>query len=315
MESSLRHVFIVNPTAGKGNSLYFINYAVSNLLKGKVEGLSVRVTGGPMDAAKIAAEEASRGDAVRLYACGGDGTLNEVANGAMGFDNAQIAPVPLGSGNDYVKTFGGRAGFLDLAALMEGSVIKADMIQCNGRYAINLCSMGFDSSVASNMARFKRLPLVNGSMAYDFSVVFSLLNNIRSSFQIVINDTDIYEGEFLLAVVANGKWYGGSYLAAPDASPFDGKLDFVLVRRVSRLKFLRLVDAYKRGEHEKLYDILHHYTGEKLTIRSRKPFPVNMDGETIHVSDAEFRVVPGAFNLVVPPKLVNTYKNTREICI
>ena len=97
----MRHVFIVNPAAGKKRGALELLPRIHAAFAGAEEGAyAIRVTRGAGDATAIAREECAGEGSVRLYACGGDGTLTETATGAAGCPRAQIAAVPCGSAND-----------------------------------------------------------------------------------------------------------------------------------------------------------------------------------------------------------------------
>lgn len=85
-------------------------------------------------------QAAQTGEPVRIWACGGDGTLNEVVNGAAGFDNAAITCVPKGTGNDFLKVFGPnyRDLFYDLEALAAGPQTTLDLMDCNGKLGLDV---------------------------------------------------------------------------------------------------------------------------------------------------------------------------------
>jgi diacylglycerol kinase (ATP) len=295
----LRHVFIVNPTAGKSSCEKRVIQAVEACFSKLNEPYEIILTRAPMHAAQIARAQAQRGDPVRLYACGGDGTLSEVANGAAQYGNAQVAVFPIGTGNDYVKTFGKVEDFLNLAALVTGRVVSVDLIRIGDRFAVNLCSMGFDAEVAINLMRFKRLPLVTGGLAYNMSILYCLLKKMHTTFEIVIDTEKRFSGEFLLCAVANGQWYGGGYHAAPDARPCDGTLDIVIASAINRLGFIKMVNKYRTGRHESL-KVLKHLTGKKFEISSPNDFAFNCDGECSYIKEAVFEIVPGAMNFIVP---------------
>ena len=296
---SCRHVFIVNPAAGKGHHERLVREIIDGYFRGADLSYEVRYTAGPMDAAAIARREAERGGPVRLYACGGDGTLSEVACGAVGYPDVQITAIPIGTGNDFIKNFGTREQFLNIRALVNGTPVPVDLMRVGQRYAISLCSVGFDAEVPANIPRFKRLPLVSGTMAYNLSIVYCLLHKMHSHFRIVIDGGEPLDGTFLLCVAANGGWYGGSFHAAPAARPDDGILDFVVADRVGRLGFIKMVGRYQRGEHDSIR-IVHHLRGKRLEVSSSEPFALNYDGDTAVVNSVSFEVVPAAVRFVVP---------------
>ena len=128
----MEHVFIVNPVAGKADARNFLLPELERAKQALGAEATVECTTRPGEARDIARRWAQTGAPVRLYACGGDGTLNEVFAGALGFANAQVASVPCGSGNDFIRTFGQSARFLDIAAQMTGRAVPVDLIEANG---------------------------------------------------------------------------------------------------------------------------------------------------------------------------------------
>ena len=172
---SARNVLIVNPEAGKHDSTEFISASAAKLLSGIP--YEIRITEYPGHAAEIA--RSLCGDECRIYACGGDGTLNEVVNGVFrGGCPSRVAVgcVPIGSGNDFIRTFENipSEAFLDLSRQAVGDIRKIDLLQVEDRVSVNILSAGYDAAVCDNLERFKRLPLVNGSAAYNMSVVYCL---------------------------------------------------------------------------------------------------------------------------------------------
>ena len=160
----MRHVFLINPAAGK----YDRTGEFTQTIRAACEGLDyeILVSRAPGDCTHIAQAAASSGEPVRLYACGGDGTLNEVVNGAAGHANAAVTHFPGGSGNDFIKIFSDPAAFRSLPRLLDAEEATFDLIRCNGQnYAVNICSMGFDARIGTEIGRYKRLPLVSGTGA------------------------------------------------------------------------------------------------------------------------------------------------------
>ena len=151
----MKHLFIVNPVAGGKDRREYVAEQARRALEGSEDAYEVYVTTAPMDAcAKIAAEAAS-GEELRVYACGGDGTLNECVNGAVGHANVAVTHFPCGTGNDFIKMFGEeKERFFDLAELVRGEVRPLDVMECCGRYAINICSVGIDARIGTEVHQY-----------------------------------------------------------------------------------------------------------------------------------------------------------------
>lgn len=297
----MKHIFIVNPAAGKGSAAKRIIPEIEAYFE-KHKDLSWEIyqTKAPGDGKMYAETVAKTGEAVRFYACGGDGTLYEVVNGAYKYPNAAVGIIPLGSGNDFARVFGGSEKLFDIDAQVNGETVPFDLIDAGGHVAINQCSMGLDAEVCAKQAYFKKLPGVGGEFAYTLALFYCLFRRLKSEFKVVIDDKETYEGTMLFSLCANGRWYGGGYKGAPKAVPNDGLLDFVMVRKtVGRLKLVGLVGKYKRGEHLG-WDFTTFVLGKKMQIFSKKPAAVNVDGECEYVEESTFRILEGVLPVIVP---------------
>ncbi len=297
----MKHIFIVNPAAGKGKAATQIVPQIEAYFQMHPEiPFEIYTTKAQGDGTAYVESVAKTGEPVRFYACGGDGTLYEVVNGAYKYPNVSVGILPLGSGNDFARIFGKSDKLLDIGAQVHAQTRKFDLIDAGGHVAINQCSMGLDAEVCAKQAYFKKLPGVGGEFAYTMSLFYCLFRRLNSEFKIIIDDKKIVEGKMLFALCANSRWYGGGYKGAPKAVPDDGKLDFILVRKtVGRLKLAGLVGKYKRGEHLS-WNFTEFVRGEKLQILSKNPAAVNVDGECEYVTESTFRILPAALNVILP---------------
>lgn len=313
----VKHVFIVNPTSGKGRApTAFIPRAEAYVREHGLDA-EIYVTKAAGDGLRRVEEIAAGGEPVRFYSCGGDGTLYELVNGACRYPNAEIAAIPLGSGNDFARIMGERKALIDLDAQVNGTPAKLDLIRCGERVAINQCSMGLDAEICANQARFKKLPGVSGEAAYTMSLFYCLFRRLNSEFKITVDGETVWEGPTLFALCGNSRWYGGGYKGAPLAVPDDGLLDFIIVKRnMSRLKMVSLVGKYKRGGHIGM-DVTIFVRGKKMTVESRLPAAVNIDGECEYVTESCFELLPAAVNFVIPANSAY-YENVgreRPVCV
>ena len=168
----MKHIFIINPTAGKQDSRQRI-YDMAKELREKHE-LDVQciLTKKQGHATEIARKLCKEGGELRFYACGGDGTANEVANGILGFDNAAMTMVPVGTGNDLLKNFGDDLEkFRDVENLWAGQVLPMDVIEFNGRYALTIACSGIDARVAADVHKYSESPLLDGKSSYIVSLL------------------------------------------------------------------------------------------------------------------------------------------------
>ena len=300
----MKHLFIVNPVAGGRDCTEEVTASVKAAFARRRAGdYEVYTTKAPMDAcAKIKAEAAS-GEALRVYACGGDGTLNECVCGAVGHDNVAVTHYPCGTGNDFVRCFGvERACFRDLDALLDGEVRALDVIDCNGRYSVNICSVGIDARIGTDVHKYSTLPLLGGKAAYITSTAVNLVKGVRQPLRVVC-DGKLYYGDMSLICACNGSYYGGGFHPVPEARPDDGILDFLIVKGVSRLGFVRLVGGYAKGKYAEMTDVITHVRGERIEIESETELAVNVDGEAIFAKKVCMQVVPGGLNFLMPKEL------------
>ncbi len=296
----MKHVFIVNPCAGKNQAANYIKPKISEYFSKNGGDYEIYDTTAPYASIDFVKNYPVGEETVRFYACGGDGTLFEVVNGAYGKPNTQVAVIPLGSGNDFIRLFGTKDMLVDVQAQVNGTPIQLDVIKCLGKIAINQCSMGLDAEVCAKQTKFKKLPLLSGEAAYTASLLYCFIGKMKSTFTVKFDDKEPFTAPTLFCYCGNSRWYGGGYMAAPHAMPDDGLLDFVHVKKaVSRLKLLTLIDKYKKGQHLN-WDITTFARGKKLTIHSDKPAAVNIDGECEYVTDCDFEIIEKGITFVVP---------------
>ena len=311
----MKHLFIVNPRAGgvKGKIA-----ALQQEIAGFAESLSdpheVYLTQAPMDACRKIIEDSESEEMLYVYACGGDGTLNECANGAANRPNVAITHYPCGTGNDFIKMFGKENVhlFRDLGALSSGTVRPLDLIDCDGRYGLDICSVGIDARIGCDVHKYSGIPLIGGVTGYIVSLVVNLIKGITQYFRISCggaieggDEPEVFtsDGEITLACCCNGRFYGGGFNPVPDAMPDDGVLDCLIVKPVSRLKVLSVVGKYSKGRFRDFPDIITHIRGTFMEIEGDREFVVNIDGEAIYAQKISFRLIPKGINFIFPALL------------
>mgnify|MGYP000778060228 CR=1 FL=1 len=292
--SFLKHIFIINPAAGKKDSRQRV-YTMAEALK-KNHNLDVEcmLTKSRGHATALTRAIAETGDYVRFYACGGDGTLNEVAAGAAGFPNLAITAYAGGSGNDFVRLFSEPAAFSDLERLLDAKEVTFDMIRCNDDYALNICSVGLDARIGTDVARYKRLPLLQGFRAYVASTVVNVVRGIAEHYVVEICGETV-DAQQTMICVCNGRFYGGGFNPVPEADPTDGLLDVLLVKKVSRLQVSSIIGKYKNGRYKDYPDVIRHFRTDSVKILCDKPTAINLDGElrtsdVVNISVAQEKV-------------------------
>jgi diacylglycerol kinase (ATP) len=301
----MKHIFIINPNAGKTNRVK----EISDKLKSYDGRMSyeIYVTKSRGDAQSFVRSYLTshpQNETYRFYACGGDGTLYDVVNGIYGFKNASLACLALGSGNDFVKNFRDKAPlFKDIDKAINGKEKPIDLIKVNDKYCINITNYGFDGEVTAAQLRFKRIPFVTGPAAYNLAAVTSLLFKMNQYLKVTLDGKQIFEGTGLLAIVANGYCYGGGFYCAPKAVIDDGLLDLCVISRVSKFKAASFMKIFKKGEHltdPKTKKIVTYLTGKEVTIESDHKVAYAIDGEVYFEPKITCTLLPQALKFVIP---------------
>ncbi|MGN1345048.1 MAG: diacylglycerol/lipid kinase family protein [Traorella sp.] len=310
----MKHIFIVNPNAGKSDQTKLIQKTVNQLFMDKeIEGTyRIERTSSREETKAIARKYAQSGEKAILYACGGDGTLNDVLNGCMGYDNIVLSHLPIGTGNDFIKYFGSQAreDFMNLKELMQGNIVDVDVMKVNDIYCINIANIGLDAMVAFNVDKFKRLPFIRGKDAYQLSIAYSFFTSISHSMKIVVDGIEEKENCFTIVACANAKYYGGNYCAAPLADIQDGKIEVILIPKVSRVTILKLIGLYQKGEHldGKHDDVVHYRQAKKVQFISEEPLAVCIEGEKYLLQNPTIEIVDKKLKMLVPQKYTQLEK-------
>ena len=285
---------ILNPLAGKGKA--------AEIKETLDEGNRVYMSESLEDASAFIENACKENPDTCFTVYGGDGTVFRAVNSLMksGFaDRASLKIVPVGSGNDFVRSFEGKKG-----------EFPVDVMQFNDKYAINVVNVGFDCEVVRRAAKLKKKPLVSGKMAYMMGVMQELVTKKPIDAVITLTYPDgsqeVIEEKILLAAVCNGKWYGGGFQLAPASDTSDGLLDVEIVRNVSRREFISMVSDYKKGTHivpetgeikEKFKNFIYYKKCVAVKIEGVKS--VCADGEIFEESVVDVRVIPQAINYII----------------
>lgn len=313
-----KHYFIINPMAGKTNCQELLEPEIQGVCDRRKLNYEVYVTTKEGDATEFVKKvcRENKDELKRFYACGGDGTLNEVVNGAAEEENCFVGAIACGSGNDFIKSLG-NFNFRSVADAVDGLTQSVDLIYIPelNRYSINICTVGFDADAAAKMPEYKKLPLVNGKMAYILAVAKTLLGKMHNTYEITLDDKETFTDDLLLASMANGNVYGGQFIAAPKAKIDDGIMDFLAVKKLSRLQVAKFISSYAKGKHlenPSLAPFLNYKTVKKVNIKTNGVVNVNIDGEIIPIeNNVGFEIKENALNFILP----TIYANKEEVLV
>jgi len=294
----MKHLFIINPAAGKRESTAQLEKLLSELTF-EYEVVYTRQAG---DARRITEQAAALGDPIRIYACGGDGTLNEVVNGAAWHDHVAVTNVPKGTGNDFLKIFGSdyRALFYDLEALAQGPQRAFDLMDCNGHLGIDVVCCGVDARIAKDVHRYKNWRFVSGMGAYCLALLENVLfKGISRPMRLRMGERE-WDGDMTLLCICNGRHYGGGFNPVPEAMPDDGVLDMLHIKKVSLFQLPALIGKYAKGRYRELPRFVIDHHGDSASFSSDRELVTVVDGEVLTGHDFTVRLSEKKINFFYP---------------
>ena len=314
----MKHCFIINPAAGSGKDQEVLLPRILSAAKSWGADYEIHRTIGPGEAITYARAKLDeyKGETVRFYSCGGDGSASELLNGIYGAENAEMAIIPAGSGNDYIRNFADKECFCDISAEIAGTAVPVDVMEYTytpyekedsgeiTSYALNMINMGFDAKVVRHMEKMKNKLFIKGTGAYVAGVVMELADYKMSRAVFRLEGEDEFETELLLGGVGSGRFSGGGFDGIPVAAVDDGLLDVMLIQPISRRKFIRLVGAYHDGKHidnPLLADELYLNRTKSLEIEPLAPLVFTADGEILFTANRmTISVAPKKISFVIP---------------
>ena len=175
------------------------------------------------------------------------------------------------------------------------------LAQGNGGVIVNICSVGIDARIGTEVHQYHD--------SYVLSAVANLFKGIAQPLTVRGCGMD-YSGGTSLICACNGRFYGGGFNPIPDSMPDNGKLEFLVVRDVSRLTFIRLVGKYAKGRYRELEQFITHLEGDHLEIDSENEIVVNIDGEALYSKHVNFDLIPGGVNFLVPANMAFFHPET-----
>ena len=314
----MRTIFVINPAAGQGKGLDKFIEKVRKAGENTCTEVEIYTTKAVGDAEvftdSIGRLSEGTDEEIRIIACGGDGTVNEVLNGAIKYNNIVVGVVPIGTGNDFVRNFPEAGSFSDIEAVLRGSIAWCDAIRYSGlfagkeqtRYCANMFNIGFDCNVADLTGTLKTYPLIAGSMAYLLGVGATFIKKKGADLKVEIDGEVLNDGPLLLTSIANGCFCGGGVKSNPCAVVQDGLMDINIIKDITRMEFLNLFPKYAKGTHMQIPGIERILCAKQCRRAAVEPRQGSMrlcvDGEIVDAGRVEFECVQNAFRLLVPEK-------------
>ena len=312
----MKHYFIMNPVSGHKRARERFLHEMTDLETDYELIFTMKKGDARAFSEDIAKTASHRDEDVRIFACGGDGTIHDVVNGAMGYSNVEIGCIPLGTGNDFIRNFGRKSQFMDLETYLDGPSVYCDSIMYSSEnrgsvvtgHCVNMVNIGLDCNIVDTTQSVKKIPAVNGSAAYLASVFINLVRKKGENLRIDFGGSYTHDGKLLLISIANGCYCGGGIKGLPKALTDDGYMDVSLVRNVSRLDFVKLFPKYSKGTHltdKRLNrkNILRYTKEVEMEIEANSGnFKLCIDGEISTSQKASFQINRHAFKFIIPPE-------------
>jgi diacylglycerol kinase family enzyme len=316
-----KHLFIINPISFRtqGEIEKFISL-VDSCFKETLHGeYRVHVSQFPRNAIRTVRQyitQVEPGTVVRVYAVGGDGILFDCLNGIVGLPNAELAPVPYGHTNDFTRAFGEGLTelFRDIPLQAASPVIPTDILHCGSNYALNLCTVGIESTAIFRAVelqqRLKSLPsFIRDSFSlyrlmYYLGGAAAMFDQkvLRQEYTVSIDGEDL-SGSYASLNIANGPCYGGNKSAVVTAVPDDGVFDVLMYKGTRTFQGLRRIIPYTQGHYARYPGNFTLKRGKSISIRSREPLMIDLDGEAFIDTNITVELIHHGINMVAPNNL------------
>ena len=302
----MRHIFLINPAAGGGKGTPALIEQIKTVCEQRKADYEIYTTTGVGDAtaaARAFCQQARPNAPIRLYACGGDGTLGESANGMADCPYAELALIPCGTGNDFVRNFTENSRFSDIGAQLDGEAVSIDLLRVNDGCCVNMINIGFDCEVVCKKEEYGRKPHFPHKLAYIAGIAATFFKMPGILARVRIDGGKEQKLPLQLTTMANGECCGGGFHSNPRASLQDGQIDVLQIDPVSRLTFLRLIGSYKAGTHldsGKNDRILRSFKATSIEMFFDRDQNVCLDGEVTRMKSLSLEILPRALRFSLP---------------
>lgn len=308
--------FILNPKSGRSRKQSKMEDHIKSACTKRQLNYHIYYTTCAKDATEYVKSMISISAERQRFIClGGDGTINEIVNSAPCNSNVEFGVIPGGSGNDFVRNFSNHKLFSDIDAQIDGTAKSLDLIRCNDIYCVNMINIGFDCAVAKKANEIKsKYKFASPSIAYIIGVIIGFFQKFGTPMKIIYDNGEVIDRELTLTAIGNGRFCGGGFMSAPNATLDDGKMDICAINKISRLAFIGLVGMYKSGtflSSKKAMEFFDYRQGSHFKMEFESPIPICIDGEISSAQTIDFQVIPNGFNFVLPKGCEFRFKNKK----
>lgn len=247
------------------------------------------------------------GERIRFYSCGGSGTFRNIMEGAVAYNQAEFAFLPLGKTNDFVKTFGDDFKlFKDVDNLIDGHVEQIDYIKTNYGCAINSVSFGIDTTLSETLDKVQVYDIFGAKVPF-FIAYAKALFGAKPRHVIYKADDSSVDAKITELIVGNGEYLGGGMHFTDKADILDGKLDYLLALNLYGVGILKVISYMVKDNIEEVRNNSVNGKCSKFQIKSvdGSELALNLDGEVVlGGSEWQIEVVNKGLDFVVPKGVV-----------
>ncbi|MDR2602838.1 MAG: hypothetical protein LBC53_10400 [Spirochaetaceae bacterium] len=325
-----KHLFIINPISFRkpGAVDSFIDY-VRNVFETQIKmDYDIRISRFPRHAIRTVRRyitQAGEDVTVRVYAVGGDGILFDCLNGLIGLPNAELASIPYGRSNDFIRSFGEGLFdlFRDISSMALAPVVDTDVMHCGSMYSLLYCSIGTDGETTKRILNFmenvvKYWPAFLRKSRLVYNMVTSVCGLATLMFSrdlmkqkyVIDMDGRNFTGIYSNLNMANSPCYGGDKNPVVTAMPNDGCIDALLFKGAGLLRCIANIGSYLDGEFDRDPECFILKRAKAITIHSDEPLMVGIDGEVFFETAIDIEILPWMVKIVAPNSL--TYKKKRD---
>ncbi|MGE7877489.1 diacylglycerol/lipid kinase family protein [Peribacillus muralis] len=299
--------FIVNPLAGNERSMKVWEKA-EKMLKSNAVPHQVFFTAEKGHALRLTKEILSRTHRdTRIIAVGGDGTINEMVNGALPFPHAIIGSLAAGSGNDYVRGIQKTKDIEQALRLFQDNAQRAiDIGQYEtadkGGYFINSLGMGIDAEIAAEADRSPLKKWFNivkaGKLVYLILFIKQLFTYKPGSMELIVDGKHQILKNIWFIVIANQPYFGGGMKISPQSKLDDGRVNVIAVQDFPRLKLLAVFFTVLWGGHLNIKNV-DSYTGKMIKMKNHHSAKIQADGEIIGTDEVSAKVLKEKIRVLI----------------
>lgn len=294
-------VYLVNPISGTRGKVDLVHYIQQQT---ESRGFPFEILHTRADGNYFFLKQKIDDDGVTdVVICGGDGTINNVVKWLTDVD-VNVGIIPLGSGNGLA--FAARIPKSIKKALrivFDGKASYIDAFYINDKFSCMLCGLGFDAQVAHDFAKQSK----RGLYTYIKMTLKNFFNAPTYSFDVTVRGKCFTTDAYFISI-ANSNQFGNKFKIAPRASLNDGLIDLVIVKKMSKFKFL--LEVLKQVLHGKIHDHeeaiyngsdVLYFQSDKFIIKNFSDAPLHIDGDPAETAPRFYiEVIEDAFKLIQP---------------